>query len=101
MFDTELLDDDGEVLRVRAIETRTGLAQTHRIRRDLFESRRSTAASSACTRRWSSWRACRRSRSRSATSASDALSFEALRDAVLEVARSAASTCSASRAWAR
>ncbi len=36
VFTTELVDSDDEVLRVRAVETRTGLAQTHRIRRDLF-----------------------------------------------------------------
>src|SRR3954463_15189483 len=34
----ELLDEDETSLRVRAVETKTGLAATHRIRRDLFES---------------------------------------------------------------
>ncbi|MGZ6707808.1 MAG: DNA topoisomerase (ATP-hydrolyzing) subunit B [Solirubrobacteraceae bacterium] len=38
VFTTELVDADDEVLRVRAVETRSGLAQTHRIRRDLFDS---------------------------------------------------------------
>ena len=38
VFTTELVDSDDEVLRVKAVETRTGLAQTHRIRRDLFTS---------------------------------------------------------------
>ena len=31
-------DEDADELRIRAIETRTGLAQTHRIKRTLFES---------------------------------------------------------------
>jgi DNA gyrase subunit B len=34
----ELLDEDETSLRVRAVETKTGLAATHRIRRELFES---------------------------------------------------------------
>ena len=38
VFTTELVSSDDEVLRVKAVETRTGLAQTHRIRRDLFTS---------------------------------------------------------------
>jgi DNA gyrase subunit B len=38
VFTMELLDQDAECLRVRAVETKTGLAQTHRIRRELFES---------------------------------------------------------------
>jgi DNA gyrase subunit B len=35
---TQLLDQDAMELRVRAVENRTGLAQTHRIRRGLFDS---------------------------------------------------------------
>jgi DNA gyrase subunit B len=35
---TELVSEDAEELRIRAVETRTGLAQTHRIKRALFES---------------------------------------------------------------
>jgi DNA gyrase subunit B len=35
---TELVSEDAEELRIRAVETRTGLAQTHRIKRTLFES---------------------------------------------------------------
>jgi DNA gyrase subunit B len=38
VFSTELLDQDEASLRVRAVETKTGLAATHRIPRDLFES---------------------------------------------------------------
>jgi DNA gyrase subunit B len=37
VFSTELLDQDEMSLRVRAIETKTGLAATHRIPRTLFE----------------------------------------------------------------
>ncbi len=36
-FQIQILDEDEELLVVRAIETRSGLAQTHRIRRGLFE----------------------------------------------------------------
>jgi DNA gyrase subunit B len=35
---TQVLDQDERSLRVRAVEKKTGLAQTHRIRRELFES---------------------------------------------------------------
>src|SRR5215210_4587824 len=34
----ELVDQDAETLRIRAVERKTGLAQTHRISRALFES---------------------------------------------------------------
>jgi DNA gyrase subunit B len=34
---TQVLDQDERTLRVRAVEKKTGLAQTHRIRRELFE----------------------------------------------------------------
>ncbi len=34
---TELVSEDADELRIRAVETRTGLAQTHRIKRTLFE----------------------------------------------------------------
>jgi DNA gyrase subunit B len=37
VFTTEVLEQDDASVRVRAIETKTGLAQTHRVRRDLFE----------------------------------------------------------------
>src|SRR4051812_1235934 len=36
--ETEITDSDDEVITVRAVETRTGLARTHRIPRTLFES---------------------------------------------------------------
>jgi DNA gyrase subunit B len=35
---TEMLDQDPVELRVKAVETQTGFARTHRIRRDLFDS---------------------------------------------------------------
>jgi DNA gyrase subunit B len=35
---TQVLDQDDRSLRVRGVEKKTGLAQTHRIRRELFES---------------------------------------------------------------
>jgi DNA gyrase subunit B len=38
VFTTQVLDQDERTFRVRAIEGKTGLAQTHRIRRELFES---------------------------------------------------------------
>jgi DNA gyrase subunit B len=34
---TELVSEDAEELRIKAVETRTGLAQTHRIKRALFD----------------------------------------------------------------
>jgi len=37
-YETELLETDDEILTVRAVETRTGLARKHRIRRSLFTS---------------------------------------------------------------
>jgi DNA gyrase subunit B len=37
VYTTELLADDAEELRIRAVETRSGLARTFRIRRSLFE----------------------------------------------------------------
>jgi DNA gyrase subunit B len=37
VFTTQILDQDERSIRVRAVETKTGLAQTHRIRRELFE----------------------------------------------------------------
>ncbi|HXV06208.1 MAG TPA: toprim domain-containing protein, partial [Solirubrobacterales bacterium] len=36
-FDTEILDDGEEGLTVKAVERKTGLARTHRLRRELFE----------------------------------------------------------------
>jgi DNA gyrase subunit B len=82
----QLLDQDETSLRVRAVETKTGLAATHRIRRELFESPEyrnflrvhaalvETAGVPAFTVRLGE-------------RTEDAPSFEALRNAVLEVVR--------------
>ena len=49
--DTELLSDNGDgKIVVRVIERKTGLAQTHALARDLFESARTTGSSRASTR---------------------------------------------------
>jgi DNA gyrase subunit B len=37
VFTTQILDQEERSIRVRAVETKSGLAQTHRIRRELFE----------------------------------------------------------------
>jgi DNA gyrase subunit B len=37
VFTTQVIDQDDTTFRVRAVETKTGLARTHRIRRELFE----------------------------------------------------------------
>ena len=86
VFSTELLEDDGEVLRIMAIEAKTGLAQTHRIRRDLFASQeyRSFLNVHAALVELAGvppFAVALGDKS------ADALSFEALRDTVLEVAR--------------
>jgi DNA gyrase subunit B len=82
----QLLDQDETSLRVRAVETKTGLAATHRIRRELFESTEyrnflrvhaalvETAGVPAFTVRLGE-------------RTEDAPSFEALRNAVLDVVR--------------
>jgi DNA gyrase subunit B len=86
VFATELVDADEEHLRVRAVERRTGLAQTHRVRRALFDSPEyqsflrvhgqlvELAGTPPFTVTF-------------ADKTEEALSFEALRAAVLDVAR--------------
>jgi DNA gyrase subunit B len=86
VYQTKLVDQDEEYLYVLAVETKTGLAQTHRIRRELFEA--------------PEYRSFLRVHAglvemagvppftvTLADKSDDALSFEALRDTVLEVAR--------------
>jgi DNA gyrase subunit B len=86
VFTTQVLDQDERTFRVRAIEGKTGLAQTHRIRRELFEA--------------PEYRNFLRVHAALVESAGvppftvtlndkaeEALSFEALRAAVLEVVR--------------
>ena len=83
---TELVEEDEDVLRIKAIEARTGLAQTHRIKRDLFESHEYKTFSKvhgalvelAGTPPFTVTLGDK---------SEQALSFEALRDTVLEVAR--------------
>jgi DNA gyrase subunit B len=83
---TELVGEDDEVLRIRAIETRTGLAQTHRIKRSLFDSPEyktfikvhAALVELAGTPPFTVKLGDR---------VDEALSFEALRETVLEVAR--------------
>jgi DNA gyrase subunit B len=85
-YETSLLDQDETEIRVRAVETRSGLARTHRIRRALFTAPEYRAlvkihhqlieltgqAPFAVTL---------------ADQLEEAMSFEELRDTVLEVAR--------------
>src|SRR4051794_37009625 len=84
--ETEVTATDDEVITVRAVETRTGLARTHKIPRDLFES--------------DEYRSFVRVHSnlvelagappfqvRMGDATDEALTFETLRDAVLRVAQ--------------
>jgi DNA gyrase subunit B len=85
-FETELVEDSDEGLVVKAIERKSGLARTHRLPRELFEHhdyRKFAEVHTALLKqvgrppfevRYSSRR-------------SEALSFQALRGAVLELAR--------------
>ena len=66
-YTTELVAADDGLIRVKAVERRTNLARTHRLRRS-SSTPTSTASSRASTRSSSAWPARRRSRSRSATS---------------------------------
>ena len=84
---TELMSDEGaDVLRIRAIETRTGLAQTHRIKRTLFDSPEyktfikvhAALVELAGTPPFTV---------KLADKSDEALSFEALRETVLDVVR--------------
>jgi DNA gyrase subunit B len=83
---TELVDETEDALRVKAVETRTGLAQTHRIKRSLFDSHEyktfikvhAALVELAGTPPFTVTLGDK---------TEEALSFEALRDSVLEVAR--------------
>ena len=75
------------VIRVKAIERKTGLARTHRAAPRAVRGQRVPPALARPRASSSSWPARRRSRSRSATRPRTALSFEDLRRAVLEVAQ--------------
>jgi DNA gyrase subunit B len=83
---TELVSEDAEELRVRAVETRTGLAQTHRIKRTLFDSNEYKTfirvhAALVELAGMPPFKVALGDRS------DEALSFEALRETVLEVVR--------------
>ena len=86
VYSTELLSEDPLEITVRAVEAKTGLAQTHRIRRALFDSQdyhqfvRVHAQLLELT-------GTPPFDVRLGDAREQALSFEALRDAVLEVAR--------------
>jgi DNA gyrase subunit B len=86
VYTTQVLDQDERSFRVRAVESKTGLAQTHRIRRELFESPEyrnflrvhGALVESAGVPPFTVTLADK---------TEEALSFEALRHAVLEVVR--------------
>jgi DNA gyrase subunit B len=83
---TQLVDEGPDEFRVKAIETRTGLAQTHRIKRSLFDSPEyktfikvhSALVELAGTPPFTV---------KLGDKSDDALSFEALRETVLDVVR--------------
>jgi DNA gyrase subunit B len=83
---TELVEESDSELRIKAVEARTGLAQTHRIKRDLFDSPEyktfvkvhAALVELAGTPPFTVTLGDK---------SEQALSFEALRDTVLEVAR--------------
>ncbi len=84
--ETEVLETGDELIVVKAIEVKTGLAQTHRLRRDLFDSpeyRSFVKVHGQLTEMAGTPPFTVTLGEKTA----DALSFEALRDAVLEVAR--------------
>jgi DNA gyrase subunit B len=84
--ETSILEEDGDLLVVRAVERKTGLAQTHRLRRSMFDSTdykqfvkiNAQLVDLAGAPPFTVTLGDR---------AEDAYSFEALRSAVLEVAR--------------
>jgi len=85
-FETEILEDSEECLTVKAIERKSGLARTHRLPRSLFEHhdyRKFAEVHTALLKQVG--RPPFEARLGSRTS--EALSFEALRGAVLELAR--------------
>jgi DNA gyrase subunit B len=85
-FETEIVEDSDEALAVKAIERKTGLAQTHRLPRELFEHydyRKFAEVHAALLKQVGRPPFEVRFGARSA----EALSFQALRGAVLEVAR--------------
>jgi DNA gyrase subunit B len=96
---TTIVEQDGEVLVVKAIERKTGLAQTHRLPRAMFDSNDYKQFIKVNTQLVELAGAPPFSVAL-ADKSDEAYSFEALRTAVSRC-RAAASTSSASRAWAR
>jgi DNA gyrase subunit B len=85
-FDTEIVEDSDQGLTVKAVERKTGLAQTHRLPRELFEHhdyRKFAEVHGALLKQIGRPPFAVLFGGRSA----EALSFQALRGAVLEVAR--------------
>jgi DNA gyrase subunit B len=85
-FETEIVDDSEEGLAVKVVERKTGLAHTHRLPRELFEHndyRKFAEVHSALLKQIGRPPFQVRLAGRSA----EALSFQTLRGAVLEVAR--------------
>jgi DNA gyrase subunit B len=85
-FETEIVEDSDAGLVVKAIERKSGLARTHRLPRELFEHhdyRKFAEVHAALLKQFGRAPFEVRYSSRSA----EALSFEALRAAVLELAR--------------
>jgi len=85
-FETTVLEDSKDELVVKAVERKTGLAQTHRLRRGLFEHhdyRKFAEVHTALLKQVGRPPFEARLGGRSA----EALSFQALRGAVLELAR--------------
>jgi DNA gyrase subunit B len=85
-FETEILDDSAEELSVRAVERKTGLARKHRLPRELFEHHD--------YRKFAEVHAALLSQvgrppfeAKLGSRRAEALSFQALRGAVLELAR--------------
>jgi DNA gyrase subunit B len=86
VLQTELLEEDAETLRIRAVERRTGLAQTHRIGRALFESPEYRSFVRV-HRQLIELAGTPPFRVTLGDRSEDALSFEALRGAVMSVAQ--------------
>jgi DNA gyrase subunit B len=85
-FETEVLDDSEEALTVKAVERKTGLARQHRLPRELFEHhdyRKFADVHAALLKQVGRPPFVVRLDDKT----SEALSFEALRGAVLELAR--------------
>ncbi len=85
-FETEIVEDTDECLTVKAIERKSGLARTHRLPRSLFDHhdyRKFAEVHTALLKQVGR----PPFEARLGTRTSEALSFEALRGAVLELAR--------------